>query len=90
MVRYALGTSHGPKENRQTSWWRVASFLPEGGAREVLMGLGKGWVWFFFSFFFLGAFLECVRKWLVGVGREGELGLWDGGCGRVGSGIEGG
>ncbi|KAF6223625.1 hypothetical protein HO133_000468 [Letharia lupina] len=42
MIRYALATNHGPKDNRQTSWWKVASFLPEGGARDLLMALGKG------------------------------------------------
>ena len=42
VVRYALGTSHGPKDNRQTSWWRVALFAPEGGLRDLVMGLGKG------------------------------------------------
>ncbi|MCJ1351121.1 MAG: ssDNA-binding protein, mitochondrial [Icmadophila ericetorum] len=42
MVRYAVGTSYGPRENRQTSWWRVASFVEEGKGREKLMGLAKG------------------------------------------------
>ena len=42
VVRYALGTSHGPKDNRQTSWWKVACFAPEGGLREMVLGLGKG------------------------------------------------
>jgi len=41
MVRYAVGTSYGPKDNRQTSWWRVASFA-EGPSRDYLMGLQKG------------------------------------------------
>lgn len=42
VVRYALGTSHGPKDNRSTSWWKVACFAPEGGLREAVLGLGKG------------------------------------------------
>ena len=42
MVRYAIGTSYGPKDNRQTSWWRVASFAEEGKGRERILGLGKG------------------------------------------------
>lgn len=42
MVRYAIGTSYGPKENRQTSWWRVASFAPEGPGRDYLTRLEKG------------------------------------------------
>ncbi|KAI9837461.1 MAG: hypothetical protein M1819_007109 [Sarea resinae] len=41
MVRYAVGTSYGPKDNRQTSWFRVASF-DEGPRRDFLMSLGKG------------------------------------------------
>ncbi|MCJ1392521.1 ssDNA-binding protein, mitochondrial [Xylographa bjoerkii] len=42
MVKYAVGTSYGPRENRQTSWWRVASFAKEGEGRERVLGLGKG------------------------------------------------
>ncbi|MCJ1286769.1 ssDNA-binding protein, mitochondrial [Xylographa opegraphella] len=42
MVRYAVGTSYGPRENRQTSWWRVASFAKENEGRERVMALGKG------------------------------------------------
>ncbi|MCJ1275555.1 ssDNA-binding protein, mitochondrial [Puttea exsequens] len=42
VVRYALGTSHGPRDNRQTSWWKVACFAPEGGLRDLVMGMGKG------------------------------------------------
>ncbi|MCJ1417416.1 ssDNA-binding protein, mitochondrial [Xylographa parallela] len=42
MVRYAVGTSYGPRENRQTSWWRVASFAKENEGRERILGLGKG------------------------------------------------
>jgi hypothetical protein len=42
LVKYAIGTSYGPKENRQTSWFRVASFLPEGPVRDHLLSLPKG------------------------------------------------
>ncbi|KAL6713187.1 ssDNA-binding protein, mitochondrial [Lecanora helva] len=43
VVRYALGTSHGPRDNKQTSWWKVAFFPPqEGGIRDSVLGLGKG------------------------------------------------
>ena len=43
VIKYAVGTSYGPKDNRQTSWFRVASFAPEGSAqRDYLMGLQKG------------------------------------------------
>ncbi|KAI9874557.1 MAG: ssDNA-binding protein, mitochondrial [Pleopsidium flavum] len=41
MVKYAVGTSYGPKDNKQTSWFRVASF-DEGPRRDYLLGLGKG------------------------------------------------
>ncbi|KAI4108633.1 MAG: hypothetical protein LQ339_002149 [Xanthoria mediterranea] len=42
VIKYAVGTSSGPRENRQTNWWQVASFTPEGPARDSLLGLGKG------------------------------------------------
>ncbi|KAK6008626.1 hypothetical protein QM012_000529 [Aureobasidium pullulans] len=44
MVRYALGVKSGPKNDngeRQTSWFRVASFA-EGPGRDVLLNLPKG------------------------------------------------
>ncbi|KAJ5619207.1 hypothetical protein N7510_003191 [Penicillium lagena] len=42
VIKYALATSYGPKENRHTSWFRVSSFVPEGAQREYLLGLQKG------------------------------------------------
>ena len=42
VIKYVVGTSYGPKDNRQTSWFRVASFAPEGPTRDYIMGLGKG------------------------------------------------
>ncbi|KAJ5177140.1 uncharacterized protein N7482_003017 [Penicillium canariense] len=42
VLRYAVGTSYGSKDNRQTSWFRVASFLPEGAQRDFIMSLPKG------------------------------------------------
>ncbi|KZF19153.1 nucleic acid-binding protein [Xylona heveae TC161] len=41
MVRYAIGTSYGPKDNRQTSWFRIASF-DDGPRRDYLLSLQKG------------------------------------------------
>ncbi|KAI9662014.1 MAG: ssDNA-binding protein, mitochondrial [Alyxoria varia] len=41
VVRYALGSTYGPSENRQVSWFRVASF-DDGAKRQVLLGLPKG------------------------------------------------
>lgn len=42
VIKYAVGTSYGPKDNRQTSWFRVSSFQPEGAGRDHLMSLPKG------------------------------------------------
>jgi len=42
LVKYAIGTSYGPKDNRQTSWFRVTSFLQEGPVRDHLLSLPKG------------------------------------------------
>lgn len=42
VIRYVVGTGHGPRDNRQTSWFRVASFAPEGPQRDLVMGLSKG------------------------------------------------
>ncbi|KIW20393.1 hypothetical protein PV08_00968 [Exophiala spinifera] len=42
VIRYVVGTSSGPKDNRQTSWFRVSSFAPEGPGRDYIMGLSKG------------------------------------------------
>lgn len=48
MIRYSLATNSGTKENRKTSWWKVASFAGEGKGRDLLLSLGKGLVFFFF------------------------------------------
>lgn len=41
-IQYVVGSGYGPKEARQTSWFRVASFAPEGAARDFTMSLTKG------------------------------------------------
>ncbi|OJD22542.1 hypothetical protein ACJ73_06106 [Blastomyces percursus] len=41
LVTYSVATSYGPKEDRQTSWWRVTSFA-EGPSRDHLLNLPKG------------------------------------------------
>lgn len=41
-INYTVGTSYGPKDARQTSWFRVASFAAEGPGRDLTMGLTKG------------------------------------------------
>lgn len=46
VIKYVVGTSYGPRENRQTSWFRVASFADkESPIREKVMGLSKGYVY---------------------------------------------
>jgi len=46
IIKYVVGTSYGPKENRQTSWFRVASFAAVGTpGRDKLMAMSKGYVY---------------------------------------------
>ncbi|KAF3075337.1 hypothetical protein V8C40DRAFT_246822 [Trichoderma camerunense] len=40
-VRYTVASNSGPKDARQTSWFRVTGFV-EGPRREFIMGLPKG------------------------------------------------
>ena len=50
LVKYVVGTSYGPKDNRQTSWFRVACFPAPGTAQgELMTGLEKGYAIFFLS-----------------------------------------
>ena len=42
IVKYNIATSHGPRDNRQTSWWRITNFVPEGSQRDFILGLQKG------------------------------------------------
>ncbi|CAI7603498.1 unnamed protein product [Penicillium palitans] len=46
IVRYNIATTHGNRENRQTSWWRITNFVPEGSQRDFVLGLQKGTVVF--------------------------------------------
>ncbi|KAF4121249.1 single-stranded DNA-binding protein [Geosmithia morbida] len=41
VVRYAVASNSGPKDNRQTSWFRVGSFV-EGPRRDFMLSLPKG------------------------------------------------
>ncbi len=43
ILKYAVASNSGPKDNRQTSWFRVTSFA-EGPRKDFLMGLPKGYV----------------------------------------------
>ena len=51
VVRYTVATNYGPSEDRKVSWFRVASFMPDGPSRSYLLGLTKGYVFFFLAFF---------------------------------------
>jgi hypothetical protein len=42
VVKYVVGSSHGRPDNRQTSWFRVSSFVPEGSQRDYILSLPKG------------------------------------------------
>lgn len=43
VVRYVVATSRGPRDDRQTSWFRITSFS-EGPSRDHLLNLPKGYV----------------------------------------------
>ncbi|KAF3012985.1 ssDNA-binding protein, mitochondrial [Neopestalotiopsis sp. 37M] len=42
VVEYAVASNSGPRDNRTTSWFRVAAFEPEGPRRDYLTSLPKG------------------------------------------------
>ncbi|KAI0007804.1 nucleic acid-binding protein [Xylariaceae sp. FL0662B] len=42
VVEYAIASNSGPRDNRRTSWFRVAAFVEEGPRRDFLTGLPKG------------------------------------------------
>ncbi|XXH04975.1 Glutathione synthetase [Hypoxylon texense] len=42
IVEYAVASNTGNRDNRQTSWFRVAAFVEEGPRREFLTSLPKG------------------------------------------------
>lgn len=42
VLKYAVASNSGPKDNRQTSWFRVASFEAPGPRRDYLQSLPKG------------------------------------------------
>lgn len=45
LVRYSLGVSAGARDEngtRPVSWFKVASFTPEGPQRDLLLSLPKG------------------------------------------------
>lgn len=42
ILRYAVASNSGSRDNRTTSWFRVTSFEPEGPRRDFLCTLPKG------------------------------------------------
>lgn len=42
MIRYSVATSNS-RDKQQTSWFRVAGFLPEGPYRDLILSLPKGY-----------------------------------------------
>ncbi|EAW12833.1 single-stranded DNA-binding protein [Aspergillus clavatus NRRL 1] len=42
VIKYAVASSYGSRENRQISWFRVSSFQPEGPQRDFILNLPKG------------------------------------------------
>ncbi|KAI0131610.1 nucleic acid-binding protein [Hypoxylon sp. NC0597] len=42
LIEYAVASNNGPRENRHTSWFRVAAFIEEGPRRDFLTTLPKG------------------------------------------------
>jgi single-stranded DNA-binding protein len=42
VIKYVVGTTYGKGDNRQTSWFRVSSFHPEGSQRDFILSLPKG------------------------------------------------
>jgi len=63
ILRYAVGTNSGPRDNQKTSWFRVTSFLPEGPQRDFIASLDKGYV--LFSSF------GVENGWEVSCGKKG-------------------
>ncbi|KAK2749826.1 ssDNA-binding protein, mitochondrial [Myotisia sp. PD_48] len=41
-VKYSIATNHGPRDNQQTSWFRISNFAPDSPSRTHLLGLQKG------------------------------------------------
>lgn len=66
LVRYAVGVSSGPRDNKETSWFNVAAFLGEGAEESpralLLGGLEKGTL----------VYVEAEGKMATLEPREGE------------------
>jgi hypothetical protein len=44
VIRYAVASNSGPSSNRQTSWFRIATFTEAGPRRDFMLNLPKGYV----------------------------------------------
>jgi len=42
ILRFAVASNSGPRDNRHTSWFNVTSFEAEGPRRDYLQSLPKG------------------------------------------------
>ncbi|KAI9723910.1 MAG: hypothetical protein M1828_004029 [Chrysothrix sp. TS-e1954] len=42
LIRYAIGSSSGPADNRHTSWFRIGAFVGEGNLRDFMLRQEKG------------------------------------------------
>ncbi|KAK0621292.1 single-strand binding protein family [Bombardia bombarda] len=42
ILRYAVASNRGTADNRQTDWFNIVSFEPEGPRRDFLQSLPKG------------------------------------------------
>lgn len=40
LVKYAIATNYGPRDDRQTSWWKIVSF--DERSRDTLLAVPKG------------------------------------------------
>lgn len=43
IMRYAVATTSGPADNRQTNWFNITAFEHEGPRRDFFMSLPKGY-----------------------------------------------
>ena len=44
IIKYAVASNTGNSENRKTSWFNIAAFVPEGGRRDFITSIPKGCV----------------------------------------------
>jgi len=42
IIRYAVASNSGPRDNRITSWFKVTAFTEEGPRRDFLLNIPKG------------------------------------------------